>query len=58
MGLNEDEYWNEYHVNVEAPKQLIKGRVQEYINEQGLKPINPNDIEGEILQMDYYKGLG
>lgn len=47
-GMSEDEYWNEYKPLYESPAHLTHIRVMEYLNENGIAEITPDQIEGTI----------
>lgn len=56
-GITEDEYWNDYQAKYEAPLQLIRGRVNEYLEKNNLGEIQPETIDGEIYDMEYFNSL-
>ncbi len=47
-GMTEDEYWNEYKPIYESPAHLTHIRVIEYLDENGLAEISPDQIEGTL----------
>ena len=57
MGMTEDEYWNNYQAKYEAPLQLIRGRVEAYLTENNLPPIDTSKIEAEITDMEFYQSF-
>ena len=57
MGMTEDEYWNEYQPVYEAPLLLIYSNTAQYRSENGLEAVDPDEIEGEIIDQDYFDSL-
>lgn len=57
MNMTEDEYWNDYQAKYEAPLQLIRSRVDEYLEKNDLTKPSPDEIEGEIYEIDYFNSL-
>lgn len=56
MGMTEDEYWD-FHRKYHAPLAVINGNVQRYLEANNLEAPSTDEIEGEILDKQYFEQL-
>ncbi|HYE09183.1 MAG TPA: hypothetical protein VEF53_03290, partial [Patescibacteria group bacterium] len=56
FGMTEDEYWNEYALNLYL-KQLCHERVTKYLKDNNLPEIEPSQIQGEITDKKYLEKI-
>lgn len=56
MDMTEDEYW-EYNKKYEAPLAVTHAKVEKYILDNGLKPLDYDDINATIAEKEYFENL-